>query len=292
MKQLLSILMLLLCASCKPAQTKKWAAAGCDLRIISTAPALTEIVCAVGAADTLVGRTDACDYPPELVCNIPITGKFSFPNIEQVIALQPTCLLENFLVDPHTRSTIENFGIQVEHIPCSRIDDIPIAIRRIGELTAHVNEAQKLSQTIEDELARTINVSTLNTQTYRTLLLFDHTPPITCATNTFVSELTALAGGINIAKTLTKEYNNTSLEWIVDQDPELIICFFKTVDTPAKLFKNRIGWQQIKAVKEGRVIAPVNLDIVCRPGPRVIQGIQELRELIQGVKPQPVNHEK
>ena len=282
MKQLFSILVLLLCASCKPAQTKERSAAGCDLRIISTAPALTEIVCAVGAIGTLAGRTDACDYPPELIRNTPVTGKFSYPNIEQVIALQPTHLLESFLVDPHTRSTIKNFGIKVEHIPCSRMGDIPIAIRRIGEITAHTNEAQKLARTIEDGLTRAVNDATNDTQRYRTLLLFDHTPPVTCAANTFVSELTALAGGINIAESLTKEYNSISLEWIVDQDPELIICFFKTNKAPVKLFKNRAGWQQIKAVKEGRVIAPENLDIICRPGPRVIQGVQELRKLIQG----------
>ncbi|MDA3923618.1 MAG: ABC transporter substrate-binding protein [Kiritimatiellae bacterium] len=281
LKRYISILLLLLCTGCKPNQTKVRSSEHRDARVISTAPALTEIICAIGASVNLVGRTDACDYPPELIQSIEIAGKFASPNIEQVLKMQPTHLLESFLVDPLKKTTIEKFGIKVEHIPCSRMCDIPAAIRRIGEITTHEESAEELAVSIEKQLIEAAQINQLSSKKYRTLLLFDHNTPVTCATNTFVSELTELAGGKNIADMLTREYDSISLEWIVKQDPELIICFYKIGRNPIEIFKNRAGWQQIKAVKEKRVIVPSDLDIICRPGPRVIEGIRELRKCIR-----------
>lgn len=251
------------------------------MRIISTAPALTEIVCALGAAATLVGRTDACDYPPEMLRNIPAVSKFASPNLEQVITLAPTHLLESFLVDPQKRSTLEKFGVSVEHIPCARMADIPVAIRRIGEITLHRDEAKALAGKIEGELSLQAAEAKKQLRHYRTLLLFDPNTPVTCGTNTFVSELVALAGGINVAESLQKEYDNISLEWIVEQDPELIICFFKIKGEPVESFRSRMGWRELRAVKDGRVLTPSNLDLVCRPGPRVLEGVREMRRLLQ-----------
>ena len=273
--------MLLLCASCKPLQQEAPQAQGENVRIISTAPALTEIVCAVGAAATLVGRTDACDYPPEMLRDIPAVSKFAAPNLEQVIALAPTYLLESFLVDPLKRSTLESFGIHVEHIPCDRMADIPVAIRRIGEITLHRDEAEALAGKIEGELSLRGAEAKEQLRHYRTLLLFDPNTPVTCGPNTFVSEIVALAGGINVAESLKKEYDNVSLEWIVEQDPELIICFFQSHGEPAEHFKGRMGWKELRAVREGRVLTPLNLDLVCRPGPRVLEGVREMRRLLQ-----------
>lgn len=252
------------------------------MRVISTAPALTEMVCAIGATETLVGRTDACDYPPNLLRNIPVIGKFATPNLEQVIAFAPTHLLESFLVDPQTKSALESFGIRVEHIPCDRVADISIAIRRIGTITSHGDEAETLARKIESELALREREAKSQVRHYRTLLLFDPSTPVTCGPNTFVSEITALAGGINIAGSLKKDYDNISLEWIVEQDPELIICFFQSHTDAAAQFKNRAGWKEIRAVREGRVLTPTDLDLVCRPGPRVLEGVSEMRRLIQG----------
>ncbi|HRU20528.1 MAG TPA: hypothetical protein P5125_09240, partial [Kiritimatiellia bacterium] len=52
------------------------------MRLVSTAPHLTECVYAIGAGHLLVGRTATCDYPPEVVSEIPITGDFAVPWLE------------------------------------------------------------------------------------------------------------------------------------------------------------------------------------------------------------------
>lgn len=273
---------LLLAAGCKPGREEAPRTAD-KLRIISTAPALTELVCAVGASDTLAGRTDVCNFPPEVTQRIPVTGKFAMPNIEQVIALKPTHLLECFLVNPSQKASLERFGIKVEHIHCSRMADIAPAIRRIGEITGHQDKAEKLASELEHELAQLRSDAAARNKVPRTLILLDHLTPITCGTNTFISEMVTLAGGNNIATSLKKEYDNISLEWIIEKDPELIICFFDLKTDPVEFFRSRTGWKNIRAVKEGCIIVPGKTDIICRPGPRVTEGIKELRECINSV---------
>ena len=60
------------------------------LRLVSTAPNLTECVFAVGAGDLLVGRTESCDYPAAEVSRIPVTGGFGTPYLEPLLAVRPT----------------------------------------------------------------------------------------------------------------------------------------------------------------------------------------------------------
>jgi iron complex transport system substrate-binding protein len=271
---------LLLAAGCKPGSGKAPDTPE-KVRIISTAPALTELICAVGASETLAGRTDVCNYPPEVTQYTPVTGKFAMPSIEQVIVLKPTHLLECFLVNPAQKVNLERFGIKVEHIPCSRMADIAPAIRRTGVITGHRESAEKLACELELDLAKLRSDADARQRTPRTLILLDHLTPITCGTNTFVSEMVSLAGANNIATSLKKEYDNISLEWIIERDPELIICFFDLKADPVKFFQSRTGWKSIRAVREGRIIVPGKTDAICRPGPRVVEGIKELRECIE-----------
>ena len=231
---------LVLAAGCRPdggrQQTNPAA-----IRIISTAPALTEMVCAVGACDLLVGRTDACDYPAEIINRVPVTGKFAMPNVEQILTLTPTHLLESYLVNPVQKNALERFGIKVEHIHCTLISDIPAAIRKTGEITGHVKQAEELSLKLETDLSLIKETrSRLNTPP-RALLLLDHLTPITCGTNTSISEMATLAGTKNIASSLKKEYDNISMEWIIENDPDLIICFFEIKGNPLDFFRTRSG---------------------------------------------------
>ena len=271
------------------------------VRIVSTAPALTELVCAVGASDCLVGRTDICDYPPEVVKPIPAAGKFAMPNVETVLALKPTHLLESFLVNPVHGSMLERSGISVEHINCARIAEIPQAVRRVGELTGHTGQASVLAERLETGVRALEEARRMPEECPRTLILLDHLTPVTCGTNTFISEMVSLAGGNNIAFSLRKEYDTVSLEWIIERKPQLILCFYEITGDPLEHFSARTGWKNIPAVKAGRIAVPRRLDLICRPGPRFLEGIEELRKCIDstldpssptpkaGLRPQPNN---
>jgi iron complex transport system substrate-binding protein len=269
--------LLLTGAGCRPPAAAGTHASGA-VRIVSTAPALTEMVCAVGAADSLVGRTDACDFPLHIIGSVPVVGRYARPNLEQVIALRPSHLLESFLLNSAQAEMFEEIGIRIEHIECARIADIPAAARKIGRLTGHARQAGHLANEIERGLTQLTRQRGENNP--RTLILLDHLTPVTCGTNTFISEMAALAGADNLATNLQKEYDNVSLEWIVEQQPELIICFYAIEGSPVEHFAGRVGWRDIPAVINRHIVVPEKLDLICRPGPRVIEGIEELRRSI------------
>ncbi|MCL2105411.1 MAG: ABC transporter substrate-binding protein, partial [Kiritimatiellaeota bacterium] len=187
------IVALLLLAGCKrmappPAEG--------GVRLVSTAPNLTEIVFAIGAGDLLAGKTDVCDYPPE-AAPIPIVGGFGTPRLEPLLAAHPTHILESALADPSVRDRLDALGIPLVHVPCSRLDDIPAAILQIGGLTGREAQAQTLAEKIREGL-HSYGRHDDDTPLPRVFLLFAPESPITAGTDTFVSELLALAGGANV----------------------------------------------------------------------------------------------
>jgi len=271
---------LILAAGCNPGSRTADVRNG-SARIVSTSPALTELVCSVGASDLLIGRTDVCDYPPEIISKVPVTGRFAIPDIEKILTLNTTLLIESFLVNPVQKMSLERNGIQVEHIECSRIMDIPEATRKTGILTGHRVEAEKLASKLEKGLKALADEQNSRKSKPRTLILLDHLTPVTCGTNTFISEMVTLAGGFNIATSLQKEYDTVSFEWILEKKPELILCFYEMQGDPIVYFRNRTGLKNRPAVKNGHIGVPSELNLICRPGPRILEGIAELRNCLE-----------
>jgi len=267
-------------AGCKRAETPPPGA----LRIVSTAPNLTEIVFAVGAGGLLAGRTDVCDYPPD-AARVPVVGGFASPRLEPLLAVNPTHVLENTLVDASVKDHLDTLKIPLVHIPCSRLGDIPEAILQIGELTRRDAQAQSLAEHIRTGIARTHAANeTHGAPRPSVLLLFAPDSPITTGTDTFVSDLLTLAGGDNAAAEAGGTgYFRISLEWLLTRDPDIILCLFDTQDKdPASAFASRTGWQSLKAVRTGRVKTVADLDTVLRPGPRVLEGLEQLKACLGG----------
>ncbi|MEI6516408.1 MAG: ABC transporter substrate-binding protein, partial [bacterium] len=87
-----TLMAILLLAGCRPAAPVA-SPEGRHPRIISLAPSVTEIVFALGAATQLVGRSSACDYPPDLVKQVPVVGDFGVPSLERLLAAKPDAVL-------------------------------------------------------------------------------------------------------------------------------------------------------------------------------------------------------
>lgn len=249
------------------------------MRLVSTAPHLTECVCAIGAADLLVGRTESCDYPSDTVRDIPVTGGFGTPWLEPLLAARPTHVLESVLADTALRPQLEALRIPVVHVPCSRLDEIPSALRQLGALTHRETQADALADTIQHG----IDTARQETQTSRprVLLLLAPDTPITAGRNAFVATLLELAGGINLGSGETADYYHVSLEWLVTQDPDILLCLFETSGRPPHtLFAAQTGWKSLRAIREKRVYTVPNLGSVCRPGPRVLEGLAQLKAVL------------
>ena len=267
------------CARVSPPQP----AADGDVRVATLAPNLTEIVYAVGAGGMLAGRTDACDYPPECK-DVPVIGNFGRAFPEAIAATRTSLLLSVEFEDPSMNEAVERLGVRHECIPCRRLDDIVEAVRRVGELTSHTNEASALASRLEDGIAKLREESGSVPESEKPVVFIEmwDAPLITSCRDSFVSDVIALAGGRNIGDALeNKDYSTVSPEWVIERDPDVIICLSGGDDeTARKRVSSRVGWSGVSAVKSGRIYAEFDMDAVCRPGPRVLDGIAEVKRLI------------
>jgi len=278
-RRLLVPLALLLLAGCARPPAEQPADAG--LRLISTAPHLTECVCAIGARDALAGRTESCDYPPEAVRDIPVTGGFGTPWLEPLLAARPTHVLETVLADPEIRRRLDALKIPVVHVPCTRLAEIPDALRQLGTLTGHAAQAEALASSIRSGLDAAQAENARRANRPRVLLLFAPDTPITAGRHAFIAELLALAGGMNVGRDASADYYHVSVEWILEQNPDLILCVFETSGhDPLTLFGSQTGWNALDAVRHRRVYTVPDLNTVSRPGPRVLEGLAQLRDIL------------
>jgi iron complex transport system substrate-binding protein len=251
-------------------------------RVVCLAPNLTEIVSAIGAADCLVGRSSACDYPPDIVRNVPVVGDFGKPSMEMLVATRPTLVLEVDMEDESFRAEIERHGIKAERIVCHKLDDIPEACLKIGRLLNHEIEARELAGRLTTGIAELRR--TMKPEGERPLVFAEiwHDPLTTAGRNSFLSDLIALAGGRNAGDEVEQDYYLAAPEWVVSANPDIILDLHtKAAGSLKEQFLSRPGWQNVKAVKTGRVYGGFKTDLILRPGPRVLEGIKELRKYIE-----------
>jgi len=270
---------LLLLAGCS--RTAEQPAGEEPLRLVSTAPNLTECVCAIGAGELLVGRTESCDYPPEAVRRVPVTGGFGTPYLEPLLAARPTHVLETVLADPEITRQLLALKIPTVHVPCARLEEVPDALCQLGALTGHEVQARRLADSIRAGIGLARDQASALTRRPRVLLLFAPDTPITAGRSTFISGLLDLAGGTSIGKASPIDYYHVSLEWLLQENPDIILCLFETpADEPVALFAAQTGWSALKAVRERRVYTVRDLAAVSRPGPRVLEGLAQLKEVL------------
>ncbi len=252
-------------------------------RIVSLSPSLTEILCAIGAADSLVGRSKACNHPADTLASVPVVGDFCSPSLEKVVAARPTLVLEVDAADTSADRRLEALGIHVRHIPCSRLDDIPRAIREVGACAGRVAGAERLATEFSAELARLRREQPPPEKCPLVFVEIWPDPLMTAGRDSFIAELVRLAGGRNAGDCLDREYATVSAEWLVARDPEAILCLNDAPSSrdPLPGWRRRNGLSGLRAVASGRVLGGFSLDLLLRPGPRTLLGVAELRRALQ-----------
>ncbi len=253
-------------------------------RIVSLAPSNTEIVFAIGAGAALIGRDDFSDYPAEAL-NVPSIGSL-YPNVnaEAIVALKPDLVLAAGITNRDDVKALADLGLTVYATSFAvTLDDIFNDILAVGVLTGHTADADKL---VTDLKARVEAVTTQTAGLTDTPTVFyeidatDPAKPYTTGKGTFIDQLLTMAGGFNVGQVGADPYFQISLEELVAQDPTIIILGSATYggQTP-ELVAQRPGWEGLAAVKNGGVYT-FDDNLVSRPGPRVVAGLEALAKLI------------
>ncbi len=251
--------------------------------IVTLAPSDTEILNALGALDKLVGRDDYSDYPPE-VSKVPSIGNL-YPNVnaETVVALKPDLVLAAGVTNPDDVKKLADLGLTVYATSNAKdLDDIYNDIGAIGKLVGKSDEADKVVADLKARVQATADkAKTAPTQpvVFYEVDATEPEKPWTAGTGTFIDQLITLAGGQN-AGAVSASYFQISFEQLLTANPDLIVLGSSTFggQTPETVAK-RPNWTKLKAVKNNAVY-PFNDNLVSRPGPRIVEGLEALAKLI------------
>lgn len=243
-------------------------------RIASLMPSNTEILFALGLGDAVVGVTDFCDYPPEMEKavkegGIRLLGDSFNLNEELLVSLEPELVLFGFASDAVDR--IAGLGIAAEVIAPASLAETYASIRRIGELTNSKSAADKMAGDMEAAIEAVKEKAALaEDEKPRVLMLIDLDYLYAAGAGTLEDELIAAAGGINVVE--AGGYAQLSEEVLIEADPEIIICTFPLKD---RILSEKDAWKGIAAVKD-EAVHDIDGDLVNRPGPRLVQGMELL----------------
>lgn len=243
-------------------------------RIVSLAPANTEIVYALGLLDRLVGVTTYDDYPAE-VADIDKIGDFVQPNIEAITAATPDLILATTGVQADVIEQLEGTGAVVVAIDPQTLDALYDSIETVGVATGASEKASELTSSMIAELAE-ISAAIAAEDPTACFLEIAQDPLFTAGAGTLLDDLIRAAGGTNVVT--EAGYVGYSLEQLVTVDPTVYLATKGSMSNPDDLAK-RAGYEKLTAVKDGRV-AVLDDNLVSRPGPRVVEGVRQIAEAL------------
>jgi len=286
------------------------------MRIVSFLPSATEMVCALGLEDQLVGVSHECDYP-ESVRKKPVVVRSALPvetmglqGIDEAFSeriktgaslyqvdekllqeLRPDLLLTQDLCQVCAPSGNEVTQLlkslrkkpEILWLTPRSLDQIHGNLLEIGKATGRVAEAERLIQSGRARLEKIAALAKKRTSTPRVFSM-EWIDPVYCSGH-WMPEMIELAGGVD--RLSKKGTDSVRVPWddVLQWDPEVLVvtpCGFKlnkVMEQVPQLFKYP-GWDRLSAVKNGRVYAVDANSYFARPGPRVIDGTELLAHLI------------
>ena len=249
-------------------------------RIVSHVPSITETLFALGLGEKVVGVSDYCDYP-EAAKLKPSVGSYFNPSIENIVALDPDLVV----TDGHSESIkgLEGLGITFFVVDPKDIEGIFKDIELLGKITGTEKRAKELVKDMQDSISQVITLmeDAPKVKVFYIIDATDLTLPWTVGPGSFADALITMAGGKNIAAKAQGAWVQFSLEEVVSSDPEIIILPAKhgTAFTSPEVLEGHPIWREITAVKQGGICI-IDGDLVDRPGPRIVQGLEGMARII------------
>ena len=287
-----------------------------NVRIVSLIPGGTEILAALGLVDAIVGRSHECDYPPEIldrpICTeARLNSNDSSSQIHDEVSnllqsalsiyqiktdvlekLQPTHILTQDQCDVCAVSlddvekavaTLIDSKPQIISLQPNFLQDIWADIERVGN-TFGVDSV-KVIENLEARVKicqHKIQGLSLNEQP--TVACIEWTDPLMVAAN-WIPELVNLAGGHSLF--CAKGQPSPILPWetLLTTDPDVIVfmpCGFDLNRTrqEANLLTQHSGWEKLHATEAGRVYITDGNSYFNRPGPRLVDSLEILAEIL------------
>jgi len=276
--------------SCRPQRepTPLSSVAATPQRIVSLSPAITEILCAIGCADQIVGITAFCKYPPSIT-NLPSVGGFYDVNYELILALNPDLVLHT-IEHEDAAQNLQALGLRCHPLSLLSLPDIITSIELAGALCNAADEALRLKRAIQAGIDAA-RARVPNNATKPAVLICvgrDWSSEgllgiYLAGASTIYDEMLRLLNARNVYQGRLP-YAQVGREGIMKMNPDVIIDLAPDSATLTGMSKTQLiaGWDELKsvnAVQQHRVYV-LDGDYVCIPGPRITQILMDLARAI------------
>jgi len=252
-------------------------------RIVSIAPSNTEILFAVGAGKQVVGREELSDYPAEAKNVTSIGSVFQKINTEALVALKPDLVLAAEINSPEQVKALEDLKLTVYYLPNPKtFDDLYANLETVGKLTGRSAEAARLNESLKaryDAVIQKLSQAKDAPTVFYEIDATDPTKPFTSGPGTFIDLVITLAGGKNIGAELKDAFAQISSEELVKQNPNVIVLGDALYGVTPESVAQRPGWGTLNAVK-GKQVFAFDDNLISRPGPRLIDGLEQMAQLV------------
>ncbi len=249
-------------------------------RIVSLVPNTTEIVFAIGLGEKVVGRSEWDNYPEE-VLEIESIGDMNF-NVEKVISLNPDLVLgiaSQAASTPEGLQQLKDAGLTVVLVEeAASLEQVYDNIALLGKITGAQDKAEEVIHDMKSRIAK-VKEKTAQIEEKKSVIFEIDPEPYVAGKNTFMDEMLSI---INAENLITEEgWFKIDQESYIERNPDVILTTYGSFfeDDPVKMVTSRPGWQDVTAVKENQVY-DVHNDLVTRPGPRLVEGVEEVAKLV------------
>ncbi|NMA14883.1 MAG: ABC transporter substrate-binding protein, partial [Clostridia bacterium] len=171
---------------------------------------------------------------------------------------------------------LEEVGIEVVCLDAETIEQVMDNIVLAGTITGTDKKAKEIVLDMQERLDF-VQAKVAGQPVPNVFFEVWDDPLMTAGRGSFIDSLITIAGGKNIASDLNKKYVNYSLEQLLVADPEYYLLN-NHAHSPAEV-KERNGYQKLQAVINNRIYA-IEDDLVTLPGPRIIEGLEEIAKII------------
>ncbi|MEC2323259.1 ABC transporter substrate-binding protein [Lederbergia lenta] len=253
-------------------------------KIVSLIPSNTEIVYALGDGDAVVGVSESDNYPEEVNEIEKVAGMEL--NIEKIISLKPDVVLAHASTVSMWESglkQLEDSGVTVLVVnEAHSFDEVYTSIEMVGKATGQNEEAEKLLEDMKSKLDELKEKAEAISDKDRKSVFVELGPEpeiYTTGNDTFMNEMLEVIHADN-AVTEQGDWIVMNEEAIIKLNPDVIlITYGGYIENAKQQVLDRTAWQEVTAIKDKQV-SEVNEDLVSRPGPRIIEGVEELAKAI------------
>ncbi|CAN5299341.1 cobalamin-binding protein [soil metagenome] len=242
-------------------------------RVVSLAPNLTENIFAVGGGDRLVGVTTFCDFPAQ-ARSIAKVGDTMSPNMETIVGLKPDVVFVSTASQIETfAETLNRNGIQVYVTNPDSLDAVLRNLLQLGEIFGTLPQAEKVVGDLRERI-ELVKARGEGKEPQRVFVQISREPLFTIGKGSFLTSMLETAGARSVTADVETAYPKLSKETAAALAPDAIILS----DSEDNREPNEV-FRRSPAVLNGRVIR-VNADIISRPGPRLVDALEQIGEML------------